>query len=60
MGFTNYFLADSMIFEGEWLNNVKSGYGKMICDGVVYKGIWSNDRRNGFGVMAFKGFRYFL
>ena len=45
--------ASSNVFEGNFENTLKNGYGKMTwSSGSVYEGNWKNDSRNGFGIMT--------
>ena len=42
-------------YDGEWLNNVKQGIGKMEYQNVgVYQGFWENGRRHGEGLFTYK------
>ena len=48
------------LYEGQWENGVRSGYGRLIQDsGNVYEGRWSKDLANGYGVFSnLQGYRY--
>ncbi len=49
--------ADQKIYSGNWLNDVRSGYGEQQwpvgSKYTSYKGEWANDLPNGRGVLAF-------
>ncbi len=47
-------------FEGEFYDNKRNGYGKLICtDGEVYEGEWQDDKKHGHGKRTFaSGSRY--
>ena len=39
-------------FKGDFLNNMRHGYGKMIQrDGTVYEGQWENGLASGYGML---------
>ena len=43
-------LESGAIYEGEWLDNKRDGYGKQIWpDESKYEGNWLNDKANGYG-----------
>ena len=46
-----YYDLEDSIYEGEFKNNLREGYGKLIYkNGCYYKGQWHNDKKQGFGV----------
>ena len=48
-----FHFASGSVFEGNFLNDLKSGYGKMTwLDGGVYEGNWKNGTQNGYGKMT--------
>ena len=41
------------VFEGNWENDLRNGYGKMTwSDGDVFEGNYENDAKNGYGKMT--------
>ena len=50
-GYGIFRYSDGNIYEGGYLNGLRSGYGIYLCaDGRVYEGQWLNDKRSGHGV----------
>ena len=47
-------------FEGEFYDNKRNGFGKLICtDGEIYEGEWKDDKKHGYGKRTFvSGSRY--
>ncbi len=44
-------------YDGDWLNDRKEGFGRMIycgLDGNVYEGNWKNDLKHGYGELTFR------
>jgi hypothetical protein len=54
-------LPDNSIYEGEWLNGVKQGFGMHIDYlGTIYSGDWKNDKKDGVGSeVTVDGVKYF-
>ena len=45
---------DGNIYEGNWLNNMKHGFGKQIfINGDVYTGEWKDGMMDGEGTLVF-------
>lgn len=53
-------IHDDGLYEGEWKNNKRHGYGKMIYfNGDIYEGEFKNDTQDGYGEMKYaNGVRY--
>jgi len=48
--------ASGNIFEGNYENDLRSGYGKLTwSDGDIYEGNWKNGAKNGYGKMTWSG-----
>jgi radial spoke head protein 1 len=44
------FISRGMRYEGEWKNDSRTGYGKMIYkNGIIYEGEWKNNQKSGIG-----------
>jgi len=59
-GFHVVMEEDGSRYEGEWVDNKKTGKGKMVwADGRVYDGTWLENRYHGRGTLTYKdGRRY--
>ena len=45
---------DQSIYEGQFLNDERNGYGRLIwADGDYYEGLWKDDMKHGFGKYVF-------
>ena len=54
-------LPDGNVYEGQYVNNVRSGEGIMTyANGDVYEGAWAKDHPNGVGKLVSKGSLAFL
>ena len=54
-------LPDGNVYEGQYVNNVRSGEGIMTyANGDVYEGAWAKDHPNGVGKLVSKGCLAFL
>lgn len=51
-GFGTRFYSSSARYEGEWVENKRSGWGRMSYEnGNVYEGEWLKDKPHGQGVL---------
>ncbi len=44
-------------YDGDWLNDRKEGFGRMMycgLDGNVYEGNWKNNEKNGYGELTYR------
>ena len=45
--------ANGSVFEGQWRDGVREGYGRLIhVTGDMYEGDWRGDKANGYGVFS--------
>lgn len=45
-----YIWVSGARYEGDWINNLRSGKGKMYnVDGKIYEGDFRNNKKEGFG-----------
>ncbi|MDR2590467.1 MAG: hypothetical protein LBC71_05735 [Oscillospiraceae bacterium] len=59
-GHRRFVLSDGRIYEGDWVNDRRSGRGVMTHpSGDIYEGEWRNDQYNGWGVYTFADGRIF-
>jgi hypothetical protein len=50
-----YQKPDLTVYEGEWKNRKKNGYGVITySDGFTYKGFWKDNNKHGKGVVHFE------
>ena len=45
----HYYKHPHTFYFGEWINDLKSGEGKLIFQNGEFNGMWQSDHRNGFG-----------
>ena len=51
-GYGIFRYADGEVYDGEFVNGIRSGYGTVyLKNGYIYKGYWENDTFNGYGVL---------
>lgn len=49
-------LENGVTYQGQWVNNQRSGYGRQIwSDGSVYEGLWADNMANGEGRLIHSG-----
>ena len=54
MGTYMYHKGENKAYEGDWLNNMKHGIGKMRYQNAgEYNGMWENGRRHGEGIFIY-------
>jgi len=41
--------ADGSVYEGDWRDDKKHGWGEMMCADGIYEGNWRDDKRHGWG-----------
>lgn len=53
-GFGTYFYSMSRVYEGEWIENHRSGWGRMYYEnGDIYEGEWMKDLNHGKGIIRY-------
>ena len=55
-GYGIYYFSQNKIFQGQWKNNKKEGYGEFIINDKIFIGFYSNDKKNGFGLLYWKAY----
>lgn len=49
-----YFYSSSEVYEGDWVKNQRSGWGRMYYEcGDIYEGEWVHDKKEGQGIIRY-------
>lgn len=49
-----YFYSSCEVYEGDWGENKRSGWGRMYYEcGDIYEGEWVNDKKEGQGIIRY-------